>query len=146
MAGKTDQNLSVQEQFNAAAEAYGWAAGQAGNRGITLLIEPLAPATIKDYFVASLDSAIDLVKAVGSPNFKVLFDFYHMQLAGGDITGRFEAFGDLIGHVQIAATPSRNEPDQGELNPKFIFGELDRIGYSGWVGANTPPDPPLRPG
>ncbi len=139
MAGKIDPNLSVQEQFDTAVLAYSWAAGQAADRGITLLIEPMAPAAIADYFVDSLDCAIDLIKAVGSPSFKVLFDYFHMQLAGGDLTGRFEAASGLIGHVQIAATPSRNEPDQGELGLDFIFGELDRVGYSGWVGCEYTP-------
>jgi len=139
MAGTTDQNLSVQQQFDAAVLAYDWAAKQANDRGITLLIEPLAPAAVSGYFVASLECAIQLVEAVDSPNFKILFDYFHMQLAGGDITARFKAANPLIGHVQIAAAPSRNEPDSGELCPDFVLEELDRTGYSGWVGCEYTP-------
>ncbi len=139
MAGKSDQNLSVQQQFDAAVTAYGWAAEQAAERGITLLIEPLAPAAISGYFVDSLERAVDLVTAVGSSNFKILFDYFHMQLAGGDITARFKAASPLIGHVQFASAPSRNEPDSGELCVEFILDELDRSGYSGWVGCEYTP-------
>ncbi len=45
----------------------------------------------------------------------------------------------IIGHVQIASIPSRNEPDGEELNYPFLFGELDRLGYSGFVGCEYNP-------
>ena len=44
-----------------------------------------------------------------------------------------------IGHVQIASVPSRNEPDGEELNYPFLFAELDRLGYSAFVGAEYRP-------
>ena len=39
-----------------------------------------------------------------------------------------------IAHIQIAAAPSRAEPDEGELNYGEIFKFIDDVGYSGWVG------------
>ena len=45
----------------------------------------------------------------------------------------------IIGHIQIASVPSRNEPDGEELNYPFLFGELDRLGYSGFVGCEYNP-------
>ena len=45
----------------------------------------------------------------------------------------------LIGHVQIASVPSRNEPDGEELNWPFLFEELDRVGYAGFVGCEYRP-------
>jgi hydroxypyruvate isomerase len=46
----------------------------------------------------------------------------------------------VIGHVQIAGVPSRHEPDPGEeLNYPFLFEELDRLGYGGFVGCEYRP-------
>ena len=45
----------------------------------------------------------------------------------------------IVGHVQIASVPSRNEPGREELNYPFLFDELDRLGYSGFVGCEYRP-------
>jgi hydroxypyruvate isomerase len=61
------------------------------------------------------------------------FDFYHVQIMQGDLIRRFEKHLPFVGHVQIAAVPSRHEPDEGEVNYPAIFEALDRLGYDGWV-------------
>ena len=45
----------------------------------------------------------------------------------------------MIGHVQIAAVPSRAEPDEGEIAYGAVLAELDRLGYAGWVGCEYRP-------
>ncbi|VAW12961.1 Fumarylacetoacetate hydrolase family protein [hydrothermal vent metagenome] len=139
LCGMTDKELSRDQQYATAVDAYSWAAKTAAEHGVTLVVEPLAPAAMPGYFIHSLDQAVRLVEDVASDNFKILFDFFHMQFIGGDISRRLNDVADLIGHVQIAATPSRHEPDQGELNVDFIFNALDNIGYSGWVGCEYNP-------
>ena len=139
MAGKRNKDLTQQQQNDAVVDAYSWAAALAQKSGLTLLVEPLAPSAVADYFVPSLENALHIARSVDSAHFKVLFDYYHMQLAGGDITGRFREALPHVGHVQIAAAPSRGEPDTGELNVDFVLGELDRVGYSGWVGCEYTP-------
>ncbi len=52
---------------------------------------------------------------------------------------RFEKLLPVIGHVQIAAVPSRHEPDEGEVNYPAIFSVLDRLGYGGWIGCEYNP-------
>ena len=54
---------------------------------------------------------------------------------GGDLIRRFETHLPLIGHVQIAAVPSRHEPDEGEVNYPEIYKAIDALGYKGWVAA-----------
>ena len=41
--------------------------------------------------------------------------------------------------MQIAAVPSRAEPDEGEVNYRTILAELDRLGYAGWIGCEYKP-------
>ena len=58
---------------------------------------------------------------------------------GGDLLTRFEKHLPLIGHVQIAAVPSRAEPDEGEINYPGVFAVLDRLGWKGWVACEYKP-------
>ncbi len=67
------------------------------------------------------------------------FDFYHVQIVGGDLITRLEKFLPAIGHLQCAAVPVRHEPDGGEINYPFVFAEVDRLGYGGWIGCEYRP-------
>ena len=70
---------------------------------------------------------------------KIQFDFYHVQIVGGDLITRFEKHLPLVGHVQIAAVPSRAEPDEGEINYPGVFEALDRLGWAGWTACEYRP-------
>ncbi len=115
------------------------AAEEAAGAGITLLIEPINPRDRAGYFLTRVEHAADIVGKVGSPSLRIQFDFYHAQIVGGDLIRRFEAHLPLVGHVQIAAVPTRCEPDEGEVNYPEIFAALDRLGYAGFVGCEYRP-------
>ena len=103
------------------------AAEQAANAGITLLIEPINPRDRPGYFLGHVEHAADLVGKIAASNVRVQFDFYHIQIVGGDLIRRFEKFLPVIGHVQIAAVPTRGEPDEGEINYPAVFQAIDRV-------------------
>lgn len=115
------------------------AAGLAAEKGITLLIEPINGRDRPNYFLNRVEHAADIVAKAGKANIRIQFDFYHAQIVGGDLIRRFETHLPLIGHVQIAAVPSRHEPDEGEVNYPEIFRALDALGYAGWVAAEYRP-------
>jgi 2-dehydrotetronate isomerase len=115
------------------------AADLAAEKGIMVLIEPINNRDRPDYFLNRVEHAADIIAKAGKPNIRIQFDFYHAQIMGGDLLRRFEAHLPLIGHVQIAAVPSRHEPDEGEVNYPEIFRALDRLGYAGWVAAEYHP-------
>jgi 2-dehydrotetronate isomerase len=108
-------------------------------RGLTLLLEPINPRDKPGYFYARLEEAVAIIEHVGAPNLRLMFDTYHVGVADGDIMMKLQKYLPMIGHVQIAAVPSRAEPDEGEINYAAIFSVLDRIGYSGWVGCEYKP-------
>src|SRR5260370_41559241 len=83
--------------------------------------------------------ARDLIVELKSPTLKLQFDIYHCQIIHGDVTMRLREMMPIIGHIQIASIPSRNEPDGEELNYPFLFDELDRLGYGGFVGCEYNP-------
>ena len=89
--------------------------------------------------MSHVEHAADLVGKIGAPNVRMQFDFYHVQIVGGDLIKRFEKYLPVIGHVQIAAVPSRREPDEGEINYPAIFAAIDRLGYAGWIGCEYRP-------
>jgi hydroxypyruvate isomerase len=115
------------------------AADTAADRNITLLIEPINPRDRPDYFLTRAEHAAAIIAKVERPNLRIQFDFYHAQIVGGDLLRRFEKHLPLVGHVQVAAIPTRHEPDEGEVNYPAIFAELDKLGYEGWVGAEYRP-------
>jgi 2-dehydrotetronate isomerase len=115
------------------------AAEEAAKANITLLIEPINARDRQNYFLNRVEHAADIVKKVGAPTLRIQFDFYHIQIGGGDLIRRLETHFPLVGHVQIAAVPSRHEPDEGEVNYPAIFAALDRLGFSGFVACEYRP-------
>jgi len=115
------------------------AADRARDKGIGILIEPINRRDRPDYLLHRPEQAAAVMAQVGRPNVRMQFDFYHVQIEGGDLTTRFARHLPLVGHVQIAAVPSRAEPDEGEVNYPAIFDMLDRTGYGGFVGCEYKP-------
>ena len=114
-------------------------AARLAERGITLVLEPINGRDMPGYFLNSVDAAAALIRELALPNLKLQFDLYHCQIIHGDVTTRLRQMMPLVGHVQIASVPSRNEPDGEELAYPFLFGELDRLGYEGFVGCEYRP-------
>jgi hydroxypyruvate isomerase len=115
------------------------AAEIAASRSITLLIEPINPRDRPGYFLNHVEHAADIIAKAGKPNIKIQFDFYHLQIVGGDLIHRLEKYLPVIGHLQCAAVPTRHEPDEGEVNYPAVFDAVDRLGYRGWIGAEYRP-------
>ncbi|MGA9083046.1 MAG: TIM barrel protein [Pseudolabrys sp.] len=115
------------------------AADLAAAKKIILLIEPINGRDRPNYFLNHVEHAADIIGKVGKQNIRMQFDFYHVQIVGGDLIHRLEKFLPVIGHVQCAAVPSRHEPDEGEINYPAIFEAVDKLGYRGWIGAEYRP-------
>jgi hydroxypyruvate isomerase len=115
------------------------AADLARPHNVNLLLEPINPRDRPDYFLTRAEHAADIVARLARPNVRVQFDFYHAQIMGGDLIRRFEKFQPVIGHVQIAAVPTRHEPDEGEVSYPAIFAALDRLDYGAWIGCEYNP-------
>jgi hydroxypyruvate isomerase len=115
------------------------AADLAGPKNITLLLEPINGRDRPNYFLNRVEHAADIIAKANRPNIRMQFDFYHVQIVGGDLLYRLEKFMPVIGHLQCAAVPSRHEPDEGEINYPGVFEAVDALGYKGWIGAEYRP-------
>lgn len=116
-----------------------WAARELAKHGCTLLIEPINQRDMPGYFLASQAMAHAIREEVGEPNLKVQMDFYHVQVAEGDVTTKLKKYLPFVGHIQVASVPDRHEPDEGELDYRHLFRLLDAVGYQGWVGCEYRP-------
>jgi hydroxypyruvate isomerase len=116
-----------------------YAAGELAKENIRLLIEPINTRDIPGFFLTHSAQALGLIEEVGSDNLFVQYDIYHMQIMEGDLARTIETHLPHIAHIQLADNPGRHEPGTGEINYPFLFGHLDRIGYSGWVGCEYRP-------
>ena len=81
------------------------------------------------------DYCMDIVKKVGSPRMKILFDIYHVQIMDGDVISRLRQYKGYIGHYHTAGNPGRGElDDKQEINYPPIMKEIVKTGYKGYVG------------
>jgi hydroxypyruvate isomerase len=88
----------------------------------------------KDYMCDHTRWGVELVKRVGSPNFKLLYDIYHMQIMEGDVIRTLKDNLQYIGHLHTGGNPGRNEIDESqELNYKAISKAVVEMGYKGYM-------------
>ncbi len=113
----------------------------AERKGVTLILEPLNTKVAENmkghpgYTGDHIAYCMDIIKAVDSPNLKLLFDVYHIQIMDGDIIRHIQDYKDYIGHVQVAGVPGRGEIGyKQEINYAAVMQALIDIGYSGYVG------------
>jgi len=86
------------------------------------------------YFGDDVDHCFKLVKQMGSPFFKLLFDIYHVQIMNGDVIRRIQTNYPLIGHYHTAGNPGRAEMDETqEINYPPILKAILATGYQGFV-------------
>ena len=116
-----------------------FAAAALHQAGLRLLVEPINRYDMPGFYLQRTAQALSVLDEVGAPNAFVQYDVYHAQRTEGELAATLERHLARIGHIQIADNPGRHEPGTGEINYRFLFQHLDRIGYQGWVGAEYRP-------
>jgi len=107
--------------------------------GLRLLVEPINTFDIPGFIVSRTAQCIALLDEVGEPNVFVQYDVYHAQRMEGELAGTLARHLPRIAHVQVADNPGRHEPGTGEIRFEFLFAELERLGYDGWIGCEYRP-------
>ena len=134
--------LSLKQGFKNCVEGYKKVVGYAEKKGVTICLEHLNTRADDHpmkghpgYQGDHIDYCFDIAKAVGSPNMKVLFDIYHVQIMDGDMIRRIRKHVSLIGHIHTAGNPGRGELDhKQEINYPPIMKALVEAKYKGFVG------------
>lgn len=115
------------------------AARKAAAAGVNVVIEPINRRDIPGYFLNKLHEARAIIYEVGEPNLGLQFDVYHRQVEDGDVAVAIKEYAALTRHYQIANPPDRGEPDEGDLNYRWLLQQIDASGYKGWVGCEYKP-------
>ncbi len=107
----------------------------AEKNGITVHMELLnSKIDHKDYMCDRTSWGVELCKRLGSPNFKLLYDIYHMQVDEGDVIRTIRENNRYIGHYHTAGVPGRHEiSDQQELFYPAIMRAILDTGFKGFV-------------
>jgi len=88
----------------------------------------------KDYMADKSAWGVELCKMIGSPNFKLLYDIYHMQINEGDVIRTIRDNHEYFGHYHTAGVPGRHEIDESqELYYPAIMKAIVETGYKGYV-------------
>jgi hydroxypyruvate isomerase len=107
----------------------------AEKKGIIIQIELLnSRVDHPDYMCDHTAWAVELCRRVGSENFKVLYDIYHMQIDEGDVISRIRNNQQYIGHYHTGGVPGRHEIDESqELYYPAIMSAIAETGFKGYV-------------
>lgn len=88
----------------------------------------------KDYLCDKSAFGVELCKRLGSPNFKLLFDIYHMQIDEGDLIRNITDYHEYFGHYHTAGNPGRNElGDDQEIYYPAVMKAILATGFTGYV-------------
>ena len=104
-------------------------------RGVTICVELLnSKVNHPDYQGDRSAFGLEIVKAVGSPRVKLLYDIYHMQIMEGDVIRTIRQDKDWIAHFHTGGVPGRHEiDDTQELNWRAVCTAIADMGYTGYV-------------
>jgi hydroxypyruvate isomerase len=133
LSGKRIDGAPAGSQHTASIEALKRAADVLNSAGLVAVIEPIDRIENPTIYLDGVTEAFEIVKAVDSPNVKVLYDVYHEQREFGNLIEKFDAHIDQVGLIHIADVPGRHEPGTGEINYLNIYRKLAQLGYKGTI-------------
>ncbi len=138
--GNEQPGLSPWQMHDSIVAGLKAVAADAERAGVTIVLEPLNTlVNHKGYYLWSSREGFDILRAVGSPRVKLLFDIYHQQVMEGNLIQNITENIGLIGHFHSADVPGRHEFGTGELNYATICAAIDKAGYQGYVGLEYGP-------
>jgi hydroxypyruvate isomerase len=111
----------------------------AAANNVELLVENIDQEENPKYFLTSSAEGFEIMRSVGSPHVKFLYDFFHEQIAEGNLIAKLERNIDLVGLVHVADVPGRHEPGTGEINYANIFRKLGELNYRRYVAMEFRP-------
>ena len=130
------KGMSDDEGLANCAEGVKKVVGLAEKKNVTLIMELLnSKVNHADYMCDRTPWGVKLVKQVGSPRFKLLYDIYHMQIMEGDVIRTIQDSHEYIGHYHTGGNPGRHEIDESQelYYPAIVKAILD-TGYDGYLG------------
>ena len=139
LSGNRVEGLSHDAHHEACIEALKRGADLAAKQKAALLLENIDQEENPKYYLTSVAEGFEIIRKVNHPNVKFLYDFYHEQIAEGNLIEKLEKNIDLVGLVHIADVPGRHEPGTGEINYANIFRKLAQLKYDRYAAMEFEP-------
>jgi hydroxypyruvate isomerase len=139
MSGNVIPGLAPEVQHASCVEGMKRAAELVEGKGITLLLENIDLEENPHYYMWSIPEAFKIIDEVNHPQVKVLYDFFHAQISGGNLIANLQRHIDKVGLVHIADVPGRHEPGTGEINYINIYRKLAELNYNRYVAMEFRP-------
>jgi len=133
MSGNVVPGLAREDQHASCIEGLKRAGELAKGKNVEILLENIDPEENPRYFLTSVAEGFEIIKAVNNPQVKFLYDFYHEQIAEGNLIEKLEKNIDLVGLCHIADVPGRHQPGTGEINYTNIYKKLVELNYNRYV-------------
>jgi hydroxypyruvate isomerase len=140
LTGNALPGVSRQAQHQSIVEGLKAAHDVVAPAGITLIVEPLNTlVNHKGYYLDHTQEAFEIMREVGSPHVKILFDIYHVQIMDGNLISTIRANLQHIGHFHVGDVPGRHEPGTGEINYTNVFHAIQEGGFRDFVAMEYSP-------
>ena len=133
MSGDRVEGLAPEAQHASCVEGLKRAAEIAEKRGVTLWLENIDLEENPRYYLWSMAEAFKIASEVNHPRVKVLYDFFHAQVSGGNLVAPLEKNISKVACVHVADVPGRHEPGTGEINYSNLYRKLVQLKYAGYV-------------
>jgi hydroxypyruvate isomerase len=130
LSGKRTEGAAPGVQHAASIETLKRAAEILSAAGLMGVIEPIDRLENPPIYLDGVTEAFEIVRAVGSPKIKVLYDLYHEQRGMGNLIEKLEKNIDEVGLIHVADVPGRHEPGTGEMNYANIYRKLAELHYA----------------
>ncbi|WP_108461573.1 hydroxypyruvate isomerase family protein [Devosia naphthalenivorans] len=139
MAGVLPEAQRLPGHWDCYVENLRFAAREAGQHGISIIIEAMSAQAVPDYYIDTPDRAVEAIEATGAPNIGLLLDIFHTASTGLDIEQIIRRHSSRILHVHIADAPGRHEPGSGQIDFDRVEAVLEEVGYGGLLGCEYSP-------
>ncbi len=106
---------------------------QINGQPVRLLLENIDPEENPKYYMTSVAEGFEIIRAVDHPQVKLLYDFFHEQIAEGNLIEKLVKNIDYTGLVHIADVPGRHIPGTGEIHYENIYRKLAELNYNRMV-------------
>jgi hydroxypyruvate isomerase len=146
LTGNEVPGMSHEDQHKSIVEGLKAAHDLVAPHGITLIVEPLNTLVDhKGYYLNHTPEAFQIMREVGSPHVKILFDIYHVQIMDGNLIDTIRNNIASIDHFHVGDVPGRHEPGTGEIQYGNVFKAIAASGFTGFVAMEYNPskDPML---
>ena len=143
LTGNRVPGMPREQQRNSIVEGLKRASDLASDAGIRLIVEILNTLTKVEplnaienhanYYLNSTREAFDIVRVIGSPHVKILFDIYHVQIMEGNLIETIRANIGSIAHFHVGDVPGRHEPGTGEIDYRNVLRAIRETGFHDFV-------------